>query len=84
VRALDSNTTFSPTGEPQPDGALSIPLHIKLNPASDVVGAQEIDLVLSVLDDIVQEMQRMEAEWDSDIGVVRTGQPQSIFSCNCC
>ena len=62
MRALDSKIINSPTGEPQPDGLLTIPLEIKLNPASDVVGAQEFDLVFSVLDDIVQEMQRLASD----------------------
>ena len=67
---MDSNPIFSPSGKLQPNGLSSITVRIQLNPASNMVSAREIDLVMSVLDDIVQEMQRLEAEVQSDAGVV--------------
>jgi len=67
---VDSNPIFSPSGEPQPNVLSSIPVRIQFKPALHEVGAREIDLVLSILDDIVQEMQRLDAEVQSDAGVV--------------
>lgn len=43
----------------------TMPLLIQLNPAALEVSAREIDLVLSVLDDIMLEMQRLELQSDS-------------------
>jgi len=60
--ALNPNLIISPPGEPQPTELPAIPLHIQLTPASMYLDAREIELVSSVLDDIVQEMQRLEAE----------------------
>ena len=45
--------------------APSTPVQIQLNPATHTVSAREIDLVLSVLDDIVLEMQRLQLQSES-------------------
>lgn len=84
MRTLESNIILSPSGEAQPNGFPTIPLGIQLNPASDEVDAREIDLVLSVLDDIVQEMQRLGAELESDACLAQSDQHQPIFNRNCC
>ena len=43
----------------------TIPVRIQLNPDYLEVSAREIDLVLSVLDDIMLEMQRLQLQSDS-------------------
>lgn len=45
--------------------APDISVQIQLNPAALTVSAREIDLVLSVLDDIVLEMQRLQLQSES-------------------
>jgi hypothetical protein len=55
---MESNLPL-PTGNPQTDGRYAIPLTIKYHPNSDAVSEREVDLVLSFLDEIIQEMQRL-------------------------
>ena len=57
---MESNQPL-PTGNPQTDGRQAIPLTIKYHPNSDAVSEREVDLVLSFLDEIIQEMQRLAA-----------------------
>lgn len=83
MRTLESNIILSPSGEAQPNGFLTIPLNIKLYPTPNEIGAREIDLVLSVLDEIVQEMQRLGAELESNACRARSDQHQPIFNRNC-
>lgn len=45
--------------------APDIPVRIQMNPAALTVSAREIDLVLSFLDDIVLEMQRLQLQSES-------------------
>ena len=81
MRTLESNIILSPSGEAQPNGSLTIPLNIKLYPTPNEIGAREIDLVLSVLNDIVQEMQRLEADFEPDACSAPSGQSLSIINC---
>lgn len=59
---MESNQPL-PTGNPQTDGRQVIPLTIKYHPNSDSasVSEREVDLVLSFLDEIIQEMQHLAA-----------------------
>ena len=55
---MESNQPL-PIGNPQTDVRKAIPLTIKYHPNSDAVSEREVDLVLSFLDEIIQEMQRL-------------------------
>lgn len=77
---MESNIILSPSGEAQPNGFLTIPLNIKLYPTPNELDAREIDLVLSVLDDIVQEMQRLGTESESDACLAQSDQHQPILN----
>ena len=57
---MESNQPL-PIGNPQTDGRQAIPLTIKYHPNSDAVSEREVDLVLSFLDEIIQEMQHLAA-----------------------
>ena len=59
---MESNQPL-PTGNPQTDGRYAIPLTIKYHPNNDSasVSEREVDLVLSFLDEIIQEMQHLAA-----------------------
>jgi|GEM_PF-1610398 len=57
---MESNQPL-PIGNPQTDVRQAIPLTIKYHPNSDSASLpeREVDLVLSFLDEIIQEMQRL-------------------------